>query len=99
MILTAAFRPSLAAFRLPGGAASPARTASVASRVAAPSASAASATSVASAVSAAPRASAADSDLVSEPAAERGWFESSRELLAGLTVIELAGPAAAAALQ
>ena len=34
-----------------------------------------------------------------EPAPERGWFESSRELRAGLVVIELAGPCAAAALQ
>ena len=32
-----------------------------------------------------------------EPAAERGWFESSRELRDGLTVIELDAPALAAA--
>jgi hypothetical protein len=31
------------------------------------------------------------------PAAERGWFESSRELRDGLTVIELDAPALAAA--
>ena len=32
-----------------------------------------------------------------EPAAERGWFESSRELRDGLTVTELDAPALAAA--
>lgn len=93
MMLTAAFRPSLAVFRWPDRAASSARTAPLASRVGASAGSAASATSAAA------PAGAADPDLMSEPAAERGWFESSRELLAGLTVIELAGPAAAAALQ
>jgi hypothetical protein len=32
-----------------------------------------------------------------QPATERGWFESSRELRDGLTVIELDAPALAAA--
>jgi hypothetical protein len=88
MILTTPLRPPFAAFRRHGAAASPAPTASVADGAAA-----------SARVAAAERARATDADALCEPAPERGWFESSRELRAGLIVIELAGPSAAAALQ